>query len=160
MNHRGPLPLREFHFTDETRCGETLGDLESIVTRLPLQVKSHFVNQIVFLTVNHRGPLPLRELHSTGETIAWRDPGGSWACLRSVYDYVWNRSVRVGVIRDLHCINTMHSRKRKEPYGMQNEQNYQTKKYSRRPTKKPRKELQKWALGIAEMNTTTKERKA
>ena len=41
-----------------------------------------FVKQVVLLTVNHRGPLPLRELHSTDETIVWRDPGGSWACLR------------------------------------------------------------------------------
>ena len=30
----------------------------------------------------HRRPLPFRELHSTDETIVWRDPGGSWACLR------------------------------------------------------------------------------
>ena len=44
---------------------------------------------VVFLTVNHRGPLPLRELHSTDETIVWRDPGGSWACLRPFHDYEW-----------------------------------------------------------------------
>ena len=44
-----------------------------------------FVKQVVFHTVNHRGPLPLKELHFTGETIAWRDPGGSWACLPPVY---------------------------------------------------------------------------
>ena len=48
------------------------------------------VNQVVFHTVNHRGPLPLKELHSTGETIVWRDPGGSWACLPPVYNWVWN----------------------------------------------------------------------
>ena len=44
-----------------------------------------------FFTVNHRGPLPLRELHSTDDTIdiVWRDPGGSWACLRPVSDYEW-----------------------------------------------------------------------
>ncbi len=48
--------------------------------------------QVIFLTVNHRGPLPLRELHSTGETIVWRDPGGSWACLRPVYNYEWINS--------------------------------------------------------------------
>ena len=49
------------------------------------------VKQVVFLTVNHRGPLPLRELHSTDDTIdiVWRDPGGSWACLRPVSDYEW-----------------------------------------------------------------------
>ena len=45
-----------------------------------------FVEQVVFLTVYHRGPLPLRELHSTDETQVWRDPGGSWACLRPVSD--------------------------------------------------------------------------
>ena len=38
---------------------------------------------------NHRGPFPLRELHSTDDTIVWRDPGGSWACLRPVSDYEW-----------------------------------------------------------------------
>ncbi len=54
-----------------------------------------FVKQVVFLTVNHRGPLPLRELHSTGETIAWRDPGGSWACLPPVYHGVWNHPATV-----------------------------------------------------------------
>ena len=48
-----------------------------------------FVKQVVFLTVNHRGPLPLKELHSTDDTIVWRDPGGSWACLRPVSDYEW-----------------------------------------------------------------------
>ena len=47
------------------------------------------VKQVVFLTANHRGPLPLRELHSTDDTIVWRDPGGSWACLRPVSDYEW-----------------------------------------------------------------------
>ena len=52
--------MRELHSTDETNCGETLGDLEPVYT---------------VLTVNHRGPLPLRELHSTDETIVWRDPG-------------------------------------------------------------------------------------
>ena len=56
------------------------------------QTSGTFVKQVVFLTVNHRGPLPLRELHSTGETIAWRDPGGSWACLPPVYDCVWNHT--------------------------------------------------------------------
>ena len=30
VNHRGPLPLRELHSTDDTVCGETLGDLESV----------------------------------------------------------------------------------------------------------------------------------
>ncbi len=47
------------------------------------------MKQVIFLTVNHCGPLPLRELHSTDETIVWRDPGGSWACLRPVSDYEW-----------------------------------------------------------------------
>ena len=46
-----------------------------------------FVQQVDFLTVNHRGPLPLRELHSTDEILAWRDPGGSWACLQPVPNY-------------------------------------------------------------------------
>ena len=53
---------------------------------------SSFFQQVVFLMVNHHGPLPLRELHSTDETIVWRDPGGSWACLRPVYNYEWINS--------------------------------------------------------------------
>ena len=61
-----------------------------------------FVKQVVFLTMNHRGPLPLRELHSTDETLAWRDPGGSWACLRPVYHYGSNHPIRVAVTRQLH----------------------------------------------------------
>ena len=61
---------------------EAVGDTD-------IHVCGIFVKQIVFLTVNHRGPLPLRELHSTDDTIVCRDPGGSWACLRSVSDYVW-----------------------------------------------------------------------
>ena len=44
---------------------------------------------LFFLTVNHRGPLPSRELHSTDETWVWRDPRGSWACLRPVSDFEW-----------------------------------------------------------------------
>ena len=53
------------------------------------------MKQVIFLTVNHRGPLPLRELHSTDDTIVWRDPGGSWACLRPVSDYKWIHPFRV-----------------------------------------------------------------
>ena len=30
VNHRGHLPLRELHSTDDTECGETLGDLVSV----------------------------------------------------------------------------------------------------------------------------------
>ena len=69
-------------------CGETLGDLEpvydlymitseSTLPEVVTQIRSVFVEQVVFLTVNHRGLLPLRELHSTDETRVWRDPGGS-----------------------------------------------------------------------------------
>ena len=53
------------------------------------------MKQVIFLTVNHCGPLPLRELHSTDDTIVWRDPGGSWACLRPVSDYEWIHPFRV-----------------------------------------------------------------
>ena len=38
---------------------------------------------------------PLRELHSTDDTIVWRDPEGSWACLRPVSDYEWIHPFRV-----------------------------------------------------------------
>ena len=47
------------------------------------------MEQVIFLTVNHRGPLLLRELHSTDETLVWRDPGGSWACLRPVSEWIY-----------------------------------------------------------------------
>ena len=118
VNHRGPLPLRELHSTDETlvwrdprgswACLQPVSNYKWINS--PCQRVWHrpvwlfffffffsflfsslfiFLQQVVFLTVNHRGPLPLRELHSTDETIVWRDPGGSWACLRPVAEYEW-----------------------------------------------------------------------
>ena len=86
-----PLEGTSFHRWNNT-VERPWGILSLFTTCLPLCVKSHFVNQIVFLTVNHRGPLPLRELHSTDETTVWRDPGGSWACLPPVYDCVWNHT--------------------------------------------------------------------
>ena len=67
---------------------EAVGDTD-------IDVCGVFVKQVIFLTVNHRGPLPLRELHSTDDTIVWRDPGGSWACLRPVSDYKWIHPFRV-----------------------------------------------------------------
>ena len=54
--------------------------------------KWHLCKAGSFHMVNYRGPLPLKELHSAGETIVQRDPGGSWACLPPVYDYVWNHT--------------------------------------------------------------------
>ena len=117
MNHRGPLPLRELHSTGETivwrdpggswACLWPVSNYEWINS--PSQRLWHrynvssflfffsfffssFFQQVVFLMVNHHGPLPLRELHSTDETIVWRDPGGSWACLRPVYNYEWINS--------------------------------------------------------------------
>ena len=97
VNHRGPLPLREIHPTDETIVWRdprgSWGCLQPVHSYLSLpkavtQTCGVFVNQVVFLTVNHRGPLPLREIHSTDETIVWRDPGGSWACLRPVQLFI------------------------------------------------------------------------
>ena len=112
VNYRGPLPLRELHSTDDTidivwrdpggswACLRPVSDYEWIH---PFRVCRwhrhtcmwHCVKQVIFLTVNHRGPLPLRELHSTDDTIVWRDPGGSWACLRPVSDYKWIHPFRV-----------------------------------------------------------------
>ena len=106
VNHRGPLPSRELHSTDDTidtvwkdpggswACLRPVSDQESIPPSGGCRWQRHtciaiFVKQVVFLTVNHRGPLPLRELHSTDDTIVWRDPGGSWACLRPVSNYEW-----------------------------------------------------------------------
>ena len=36
VNHRGPLPSRELHPTDEQKCGETLGDLEPVYDPFPI----------------------------------------------------------------------------------------------------------------------------
>ena len=105
VNHHGPLPLRELHSTDETIVWRDPGGswaclppvysyewINSPSQRLWHRHSVVFVQQVVFLTVNHRGPLPLRELHSTDETLAWRDPGGSWACLQPVPSYKWINS--------------------------------------------------------------------
>ena len=98
---------RKLHSTNETIVWrESLGNLgpvyapcsTSIEFARPAAVMTQicgvFVEQAVFLTVNHRGPLPLRELHATDETWVWRDPGGSWACLRPVSDHGWIRIAR------------------------------------------------------------------
>ena len=97
VNHRGPLPLRELHSTDETivwrdpggswACLPVYETNEFTLPQAVTQTSGIFVKQVVFLTVNHRGPLPLRELHSTGGTTVWRDPRGSWACLPPVYQW-------------------------------------------------------------------------
>ena len=87
VNHRGPLPLKELHSTDETIVWRDPGGLSLFtITReftfpeavgdTDVYVCNVFVPQVVFLTVNHRGPLPLKEFHSTDETMVWRDPGG------------------------------------------------------------------------------------
>ena len=72
----------------EFTLSESVGDTD-------IHVCGILLKQVIFLTVNHRGPLPLRELHSTDDTIVWRDPGGSWACLRPVSDYEWIHPFRV-----------------------------------------------------------------
>ena len=111
VNHRGPLPLRELHSTDETivwrdpggswACLRPVSDYEWIHPsrgcrwhRLIIMYVVSLWSRSFFLRWNHRGPLPLRELHSTDETIVWRDPRGSWACLRPVSDYEWIHSSR------------------------------------------------------------------
>ena len=96
-NQRGPHPSRELHSTDETIVWRDPGGSwaclrpvhktsEFTLPQAVTQTIGIFVKQVVFLTVNHRGPLPLRELHSTDEIVVWRDPGGSWSCLRPVYE--------------------------------------------------------------------------
>ena len=85
--HRGPLPLREIHSTDETISMERPWGILGLFTTCfqtrvnsPCQRLWHrhdcdvFAELAVFLTVNHRGPLPLRELHSTGDTISMERP--------------------------------------------------------------------------------------
>ena len=105
-----PSPWGNFTPPMTQKCGETLGDLEPVydlflitsvftlsesVGDTDIHVCGILLKQVIFLTVNHRGPLPLRELHSTDDTIVWRDPGGSWACLRPVSDYEWIHPFRV-----------------------------------------------------------------
>ena len=114
VNHRGPLPLRELHSTDETLAWRDPGGSSACLQPVPnykwinspCQRLWHrhnasssffflfffFLFSRSFFLVNHHRPLPLRELHSTDETIVWRDPGGSWACLRPVYNYEWINS--------------------------------------------------------------------
>ena len=78
MNHRGPLPLRELHSTDETivwrdpRGFEPVYDLFTITSKftLPEAVtdlwdlcgESH-MEQFVFPIMNQRGPLTVREIY-------------------------------------------------------------------------------------------------
>ena len=88
VDHRGPLPSRELHPTDETRVWRDPGDIEPVSDLFPItgefilsndvtQTNGVAVKQVVSLTVDHRGPLPSRELLPTDETRVWRDPGGS-----------------------------------------------------------------------------------
>ena len=104
-----PSPWGNFTPPTKQYCGETLGDLGPVYDPFPITSELTLPEavgdtyehiclwrlcevghlKIIFFTMNHWGPLPLRELHSTDETIAWRDPGGSWACLRPVSDSEW-----------------------------------------------------------------------
>ena len=108
MLKRTTKPLRRRVLTEE-RLAKS-----SKTQHLENTDKWHFrnVKQVVFRTVNHRGPLPLKELHSTGETIVWRDPGGSWACLPPVYDWVWNHPA-TGC--DMCTTHEKHTKKRETP---------------------------------------------
>ena len=100
VNHRGPLPLRELHSTDETIVWRDPGG--SWACLLPVYKyqwvchgkscdtdKWRLCKAGSFSYGEYRGPLPLKEFHSTDETIVWRDLGGSWACLLPVYKYQW-----------------------------------------------------------------------
>ena len=64
---------------------------EAVVTQTYMYVASLWSRSFFlrWITADPKGRVPLRELHSTDETIVWRDPGGSWACLRPVSDYEW-----------------------------------------------------------------------
>ena len=98
-----PSPWGNFTPPTKHECGETLGDLEPVYDLFPITGENYShcqklwhrhvcgitAKQVVFLTVNHRGPFPWRELHSTDEIWVWRDPGGSWACLRPVLNSEW-----------------------------------------------------------------------
>ena len=67
LHYSGPLPSRELHSTDETNCGETLGDVglvyhlfTSTGEILPKAVTRasgvSVQQQVTFLTVSPRGP--------------------------------------------------------------------------------------------------------
>ena len=114
-----PSPWRNFTPPTKHECGETLGDLEPVYDPFPIMsehnVWTSFVEQVVFLTVNHRGPLPLKELHSTDETWMWRDPGGSWACLRPVsikselaVQRLWHRHVCGSFVKQVVFLTMNH----------------------------------------------------
>ena len=106
VNHRGPLPFRELHSTDDNRSSveRPWGILSLFTTYLQLRVNSHFqrlwhrhiyvcgifVKQVVFLTVNHRGPLPFRELHSTDDNRSSVErPWGILSLFTTCSDYEW-----------------------------------------------------------------------
>ena len=93
VNHRGPLPLGKLHSTDEIivwrdpggswACSPPVYDIQwDHPAQAVTQTRGFNVNRSIFsYGESPRTPLRIRELHSTDETIAWRDPGGSWACL-------------------------------------------------------------------------------
>ena len=79
VNHRGPLPLRDFTPPTKHESGETLGDLEPVYDLFPVtselawpkavkQIMRRLggtrpVEKVVIFTVNHRGTLTSRKLN-------------------------------------------------------------------------------------------------
>ena len=55
MNHRGPLPLRELHSTDETLAGEILGDLEPVYNLFTIMgeiIPSVLLSRVTYTGIN------------------------------------------------------------------------------------------------------------
>ena len=152
MLTRTTKPLRRRVLIEE---GLAKRSLKSSTQRT--QTSGIFVKQVVFRMVNHRGPLPLKEPHSIGETIVWRDPGGSWACLPPVYDWVWNHPA-TGC--DVWTTPEKHSM-RKETLGNANENKTTRwtgykKVYAPPPIQLPKEAFRiKEALWNAEQNKNT-----
>ena len=121
VNHRGPLPFRELHSTDDNRYSAsverpwgilslftTCSDYEWIHLSRGCRWHRHiyvcgtFVKQVVFLPVNHRGPLPFRELHSTDDNRSSVErPWGILSLFTTCSDYKWIHLSR-GCDTDIH----------------------------------------------------------
>ena len=95
VNHHGHLPFRELHSTDDNRSSveRPWGILSLFMTWFQLQVKSPFqrLTQTYMYVASLRSRLFFLWWITSPTTtdIVWRDPGGSWACLRPGSDYEW-----------------------------------------------------------------------
>ena len=87
VNHRGPLPLRELHSTDDTECGETLGDLESVCDPFMIAREITLCPSYRFSYGESLRTLPLEETSLHRRNTSVERPWGNLSLVRPVYDY-------------------------------------------------------------------------